>query len=159
MSWIFFWGENKEYGQFSNFFPSEFTVDGVKYNCSEQYFMKKKQELFDKSNEKLSKEILQEQNPKKIKEYGRKVKNFNEDLWNLHKYKIMLDANYHKYSQNPQLLQMLLNSKDSILVEASPFDRIWGIGYNKKNALENKNNWGQNLLGKVLMELRSKLAQ
>jgi len=162
MSWIFFWGENKEYGQFSNFFPSEFTVDGVKYNCSEQYFMKKKQELFDPLNIVLANKILSCTNPHDIKKYGRQVKNYINDIWNEKRYEIMKQALRLKFNQNKDLKNKLKQTGNKKLYEASPYDNIWGTGFNSEITLqkirENKENeLGQNLLGLALEEIRSEL--
>lgn len=157
MEYIFFWGEKEIFGFLSNFYPTTFSVDNKTFNCSEQYFMKKKQELFDPSNQVLAADIMNESNPKNIKNYGRKVKNFTEQTWNVNKYKSMYDGVYAKFLQNPELKAKLLATGEKILVEASPYDKIWGIGFNKSDALVNKSKWGQNLLGKVLMEVRDKL--
>ncbi len=156
MDYIFFWGENKNDGYLSNFYQTEFIVSGKKFNCSEQFFMKKKQELFDSTNIQLATKIMNETNPKNIKKYGRQVKNFNEETWNKNKVQAMYDGVYAKFTQNPELLLKLLSTGEKILIEASPYDRIWGIGYKKENALINKEKWGQNLLGEVLMQVRNK---
>jgi ribA/ribD-fused uncharacterized protein len=155
--YIFFWGDKDKTGFLSNFYPCVFTVDKITYNCSEQYFMKKKQELFDPLNQDLANNIISETNPRNIKYYGRQVRNFNEEIWDAHKYKIMYDGVFAKFTQNPELSDKLLATQDKILVEASPYDKIWGIGFNKYEALVNKSKWGQNLLGHVLMDLRKNL--
>jgi ribA/ribD-fused uncharacterized protein len=157
MEYLFFWGETNTNGFLSNFYPSVFTIDNKKYICSEQYFMKKKQELFDPLNINLATKIMNETNPKNIKKYGRQVKNFSEDIWNKNKYKFMYEGVYEKFYQNQELKTKLLQTENKFLVEASPYDNIWGIGFNKSEALKNKNNWGQNLLGKILNEVREKL--
>lgn len=157
MEYIFFWGEKSQFGLFSNFYPCTFTVDGKTFNCSEQYFMKKKQELFDPHNIVLANNIMSELHPANIKRFGRQVKNFNEQIWIKYRYTAMYDAVYAKFTQNPELKSKLLASGTKILVEASPYDDIWGIGFTKSDALANKDKWGQNLLGTILMEIRSKL--
>lgn len=156
-NYLFFWSEKTKTGHFSNFYPCKFIVNNLEYNCSEQYFMKKKQELFDTDNEILAKKIMNEINPKNIKKYGRSVKNYDDEIWNKYRYKVMLDGVYAKFSQNPELKIKLLQTYNIVLVEASPYDKIWGIGFGAKDALLNINNWGTNLLGKVLMEVREKL--
>lgn len=154
-NYIFFWGENDKFGFLSNFYPAKFTHNTKNFNCSEQYFMKMKQEMFDPDNKVLANSIMNETKPKQIKRFGRQVSNYNENVWNTNRYVHMLNANYLKFTQNPELKQKLLDTENKILVEASPYDKIWGIGFTKAKALENKNLWGQNLLGKVLMELRT----
>ncbi len=152
--YLFFWG-----GVFSNFYPCKFIVDNITYNCSEQYFMKKKQETFDIEDTILAQCILEESNPIKIKRYGRKVKNFDEVQWSKIRYDIMKKAVYEKFSQNKDLKKILIDTNDKILVEASPFDKIWGIGMGEKNAkITHPDNWkGNNLLGKIIMEVREEL--
>jgi hypothetical protein len=157
MQYIFFWSERDAEGYLSNFYPSIFVVDGKTFNCSEQYFMKRKQELFDPTNLDLANKIMNETNPKEIKKYGRLVKNFNEKTWDLNKREAMYSGVLAKFSQNPELKVKLLATRNKILVEASPYDRIWGIGYAKYDALENKDKWGFNLLGLVLSDVRAKL--
>jgi len=146
-------------GVFSNFHPCLFLVDKQVYNCNEQYFMKMKQELFDKDNFDLAHAIISEKDPKIIKKYGRLVQNYNEEVWNKKRYKIMVKGLYAKFSQNLDLKLELLNTQNKILVEASPFDNIWGIGIGVEKALKmDPSQWkGQNLLGKALMEVREML--
>jgi ribA/ribD-fused uncharacterized protein len=158
MEYLFFWGEKESLGFLSNFYPSAFTVNEQPFNCSEQYFMKEKQELFDPSNQILATGIMNETKPFNIKKYGRRVKNFDEKIWNTHKYKAMYDGVYAKFTQIPELKAKLLATGEKILVEASPYDKIWGIGFKKSNALANKTLWGENLLGQVLMEVRTNIS-
>lgn len=97
--------------------------------------------------------------PKQIKALGRKVHNFDDTIWNKAKYSIVLNGNYLKFSQNPELREFLLSTGDDILVEASPLDAIWGIRMSENN--ENARNplkWsGRNLLGFALMEVRDEI--
>jgi len=153
MEYLFFWGEKNTFGFLSNFYPSTFVLDNQTFNCSEQHFMKKKQELFDPLNQALAANIMNESNPKNIKNYGRQVNNFSEQTWLIHRYKSMYDGVYAKFSQNKDLMAQLLATGDKFLVEASPYDKIWGIGFDSSNALANKQKWGQNLLGQVLINL------
>lgn len=162
MNVIYFYGhsEREPYNYMSNFYQSPFVDQhGNRYFCSEQYFMKKKQELFDPNNEELALSIMKSNNPDVVKSLGRKVKNFNEDLWNHHKYRIMCEALMNKFTQNENLRRKLLDTEYSILAEASPTDKVWGIGMNKKDAEKTTmDKWkGQNLLGKALMLTREQL--
>lgn len=43
------------------------------------------------------------------------------------------------------------------VAKASPFDRIWGVGYGAVNAERNRGDWGENLLGKALMRVRHRV--
>ena len=98
-------------------------------------------------------------NPRGIKALGREVKNWNEQLWNDHKEEIVTQANFLKFSQNPDLLHIMKEQKNLILVEGSPVDPIWGVGlhFDDDLILDEKNWKGQNLLGKCLMQARKKL--
>jgi hypothetical protein len=127
------------------------------FSNNEQYFMWRKQQLFDSANTALEAQILSATNPKIMKDLGRRVKNFDQNTWDQHKYAIMKAGLYEKFTQNPDLRQKLVSSKDAILVEASPFDNVWGIGLNATDA-KSKPWKGENLLGKALMDIRSSLS-
>ncbi len=116
--------------------------------------MAKKSLLFN--DEKIYNEILKANHPKQFKILGRQIASFNENIWNENKYRIVLEGNIAKFSQNENLKEFILSSKNKILVEASPYDKVWGIGLsadseNIKNPLAWK---GENLLGFALMEVR-----
>lgn len=158
LSYVFFWGENYENGFLSNWLPCKFIVDNVEYWCTEQYMMAKKAELFGDSE--VQSEIMSSKNQKEIKDLGRKVHNFDSELWDKNKIKIVYEGNLAKFSQNESLKVKLLNTCDGILAEASPYDKIWGIGRSVKDGeiIKNPNNWvGQNLLGFTLMDVREAL--
>lgn len=164
LKFLFFWGHtpNKDgsVGKscFSQWWNATFIVDGVRYKTAEHYMMVGKAKLF-KDEEMLAK-IIACNHPMEAKQFGRKVKNFDPVLWDEHKYQIVKEANYHKFSQHKDLKEFLLNTKKRIIVEASPRDRIWGIGMSQSNEkAENPNLWrGQNLLGFTLMEVRDELS-
>jgi len=140
---IGFWGTEGPYGCFSNFYPCKFTWENKQFNCSEQAFMWAKAMYF--KDLEIEEKILKETDPKKIKALGRKVKNFNENMWSEVSYNFMLTINIAKYSQNEELKNKLLNTGVAYIYEDSPFDYLWGVG---------KDGSGKNLLGKVLMEVR-----
>jgi ribA/ribD-fused uncharacterized protein len=124
--------------------------------------MKKKQELFDPSNKILSDKIMKSNNPSDIKKFGRSVKNFNQDTWDSNKFDIMVNGLKLKFSQNSDIKAKLKETSSKKLYEASPYDRIWGTGFDKndtiKKILENNlDELGQNLLGKALEKVRSEL--
>jgi ribA/ribD-fused uncharacterized protein len=157
---IYFYGINDEYAYMSNFYKIDFVdnISNIRYNCSEQYFMYKKCELFDKTNVSLLNLILNETSPTKIKSYGRRVKNFNDDVWATHKYNIMINGLMLKFIQNETIKQKLINTGNKTLYEASKFDKIWGIGYYAIDAVNTpKHKFGQNLLGNALMHVRTEL--
>ena len=99
--------------------------------------------------------------PKDAKALGRQVKNFDDYNWNQVKYMFMLMACHFKFSQNPELKQELLNTKNKILVEASKTDLVWGVGLAASDPLilDSKNWKGENLLGEVLMDVRNILRE
>lgn len=105
----------------------------------------------------IAEQILNETDVRKIKALGRKVKNFNNELWDIHKENFMYNACYAKFSQNAKLKDFLLGTDNSEIIEASPVDNIWGIGFSSDKAMENIDQWGQNLLGKCLMKVRAVL--
>ena len=95
---VIFFHEYDENGVCSNWYKSYFTIDGIKFNCVEQYMMYQKAMLFN--NKSLAKEILAEVSPKNMKAYGRKVRGFDSSIWNRHKYNIVLTGVYNKFNQN-----------------------------------------------------------
>ena len=94
-----------------------------------------------------------------MKALGRKVRNFDPQVWDKLKYSIVLNGNYYKFTQNKEMMDFLLSTGDKILVEASPVDTIWGIGLGKENEkAKNVAMWrGKNLLGFALMEVRDEI--
>ena len=148
-NFIFFYG-----GIYSQWYPSNFVIDGVEYNCAEQYMMAKKALCFQ-DYDSLAK-IMNSTNPAEQKAVGRLVKNFKPELWANVSRKIVFDANYAKFTQNQILKDQLLATGSKELVEASPTDRIWGIGLAESNPLAwNKETWnGTNWLGEEIMNVR-----
>ena len=159
---ILFYSDKNKFGYMSNFYGCNFTDNINNYICSEQYFMKKKQELFDPTNVILSNKILSNNDPKKIKQFGRQVKNYNDQTWSNSRYEIMKNGLRLKFTQNADIKQKLINTFPKKLYEASPYDKIWGTGYSAENTLQLLNNneqnkLGTNLLGLALEEIRSEL--
>ena len=148
---VFFWG-NKSC--FSNWHKTPFTHDGVNYNCSEQYMMYKKAMLF--MDFEIAAEILKEKDPRKQKAWGREVRGYDDATWMAKCQSIMVDGLTSKFQQNPDCLKELLETGDRIIVEASPMDKVWGIGLAENDPrAHDQSQWlGQNLLGIVLMKTR-----
>lgn len=140
---------------FSNFYPCLFQdEEGIEFNCSEQYFMYQKCLTFDPENRNLLTKILKETNPKKIKALGRKVRNYSEEVWQRDRYDHMVQGLKYKFDQNDNLKEILLET-EGFIYEASPTDRIWGIGFSVGKAPEvDPLLYGQNLLGLALMDVR-----
>ncbi|MDR1340088.1 MAG: NADAR family protein [Prevotellaceae bacterium] len=137
--------------------PSAFTVDTDEYSCAEQYMMAEKARLFDDGEMRAL--IMKSRDPKEMKALGKKVKNFDQAIWDRVKYSIVLNGNYYKFSQNEDIRNYLLSTGNKILVEASPLDIVWGIGLGSENEKAcNPNTWrGKNLLGFALMEVRDEI--
>lgn len=145
-----FWG-----GPLSQWYPSSFIDDnGVMYNCCEQYMMAKKAELFGDTD--TYDKIMKETDPKIQKKLGREVKNFNADEWEKIATDVVFQGNVYKFSQNEKLKLGLSRTKGKELVEASPYDKIWGIGLAESHPdAWDKSKWkGLNLLGKTLDKVR-----
>ena len=132
-------------------------VDGVSYGSAEQFMMAEKARIFG-DGETLEK-ILAAKLPRKIKALGREVKGFDGKKWDGVKFEVVVRGNMAKFSQNQALLSFLLGTGDAMLVEASPKDCIWGVGLKEsdRDILDPAKWKGENLLGKALMEVRSKL--
>lgn len=152
--YVFFWGS-----EFSNWFPSEFELEGKKFYNAEQYFMYKKAQFFN--DEEIAFAILTTDDPKTAKKLGRKVKNFDADVWLKVCKGYMKEGCKAKFTQNIDLKKKLLSNKTQTYVEASPYDIIWGVGMSEDNpSINNKENWlGKNLLGEVLTEIRDELME
>jgi ribA/ribD-fused uncharacterized protein len=129
----------------------------IHFENSEQAFMWEKANYF--GDTEIANEILHTPNPKENKMLGRKIKNFNAAKWLVAGYDVMVDVCYAKFDQNPSMKKQLLSTGDKIIVEASPYDVVWGIGLHwEDDAVLDEKNWrGQNLLGKALMDVREKL--
>ncbi|HAA6726344.1 TPA_asm: DUF1768 domain-containing protein [Listeria monocytogenes] len=163
LKYIFFWGHQPaEDGKiskscFSQWWICSFKVDGVEYNCAEQFMMAEKAKLFN--DMKMREKILAAKHPKQAKDFGRLISGFQEDIWLKNRFNIVMRANQAKFSQNEELKKFLMQTKNRILVEASPVDKIWGIGMAADNKnVENPLYWkGLNLLGFALMAVRDEL--
>jgi ribA/ribD-fused uncharacterized protein len=142
---------------FSQWHPARFELGGHAFVCAEQYMMYGKAALF--GDAEIGAEILAAAAPRQHKALGRKVRNFNDAIWKAHREPIVADGSRAKFTQNPELRHALLETAGTELVEASPFDRIWGIGLAATDPrAENPSQWrGQNLLGKILTRLRDEL--
>lgn len=151
--YVYFWSVNDiDYGCFSQWYKTEFEENDVWFNCSEQYMMAKKALLF--GDYEVYEKIMKTDSPKNMKALGRKIKGFDPKLWNNHRYEIVLCGNMLKFGYDAELLEKLQETGDAIIAEASPYDKIWGIGMKKRKGLTEKDWCGDNLLGKVLMEVR-----
>lgn len=160
---IYFWGNEDKYNEkvgkfcFSQWFESEFIVNGITYKTSEHWMMAQKARLFN--DEITFKKIIACNKPGEAKDLGRQILNFDENIWNDRKFKIVTEGNIHKFGQNKDIGEYLKQTGNRILVEASPIDNIWGVGLSQdSNEIKNVSEWrGTNLLGFALMEARDYL--
>ena len=165
LKYLFFWGHQKsKSGEltsscFSQWWTSPFQVDNVKYNTAEHWMMAQKALLFN--DKEVYRKIILASSPAEAKALGRQVKNFNENIWIDNRSKIVVEGSLEKFRQHADLKYFLLNTKERVLVEASPVDKIWGIGLTADSEkAENPKRWnGLNLLGFALMEVRDILRQ
>lgn len=159
-NYVFFWGHTGKTvakNCLSQWYMAEFEEKGINYTSAEQYMMAGKAALF--ADQAVYQKILAISDVKEIKALGRQVQGFQQSIWEQHCMDIVVAGNLAKFSQNQTLRDYLLSTKDSILVEASPYDKIWGIGLPETaDDIENPLTWqGENLLGFALMKVRDKL--
>lgn len=149
----FFWG-----GPFSQHHPSRFTLDGERFPTAEHYMMWRKARLF--GDAEIAAEILTAPKPAAAKSLGRKVRGFEHAVWNAEKVRIVEAGSDAKFRQNEGLRRRLLNTAPALLVEASPFDTVWGVGLAAEDPrIQDPASWlGENLLGQILTRTRETLA-
>jgi ribA/ribD-fused uncharacterized protein len=161
---IYFWGHTPNPKKmtaacFSQWYDCYFEVDGIQYHTTEQYMMASKARLF--CDDEVFNEIMTADNPHDYKKLGRKIRGFKQEPWDARKYDIVVEGNKAKFGQNPDIRDFILSTGDAILVEASPYDKIWGIGLDRETALQGTiEQWqGENLLGCALMDVRDWLKE
>ncbi|XP_048255699.1 uncharacterized protein LOC124129589 isoform X2 [Haliotis rufescens] len=142
---------------FSQHHLATFTIDGTTFNCAEQYVMYQKTVIFE--NKEMERKIMETSNPVQQERYGRQIPEFKFEVWNKHFIEVVDRATEVKFSQNPHLLEHLVATHPKLLVEASPSDRLWGIGRGQKDPLAwDKETWrGKNQLGYIITRVRDRL--
>lgn len=161
MDIIPFWRAKNKWGEFSNWYIhprafDEYQNGRIYFICVEQEMMYRKAETFQDLD--VMEKIEHTFDPRKLKELGRQVKNYNDDIWNRIRYAVVFQACLKKFSFFEDLGDLLISTGDSILVEASPYDATWGIGMGTDTpGWDDQTRWGKNLLGKVLMDVRTVL--
>ncbi len=163
LDYLFFWGHrvpkdgSVSKSCFSQWYPARFEVNGESYQTAEHFMMASKARLFGDSE--VERQILACTNPGEAKKLGRKVRNFDVQKWEESRFPFVVEGNVAKFSQHEALRKFLLSTGDKILVEASPYDRIWGVGLGVNDPrIEDPTQWrGLNLLGFALMEAREQL--
>ncbi len=164
MSYLFFWGHRPERdgsvgkGCLSQWWPSPFEVDGHTFATAEHYMMWGKATLF--GDDAVAARVLAAGDPKTAKDLGREVRGFDHATWEARRYGIVVAGNTHKFAQHDDLRAFLLGTGDRVLVEASPLDRVWGIGLaaDDPRAADPARWRGLNLLGRALGDVRDVLA-
>ncbi|HSB65300.1 MAG TPA: NADAR family protein [Anaerolineales bacterium] len=164
-TYLFFWGHRARKDGLigkqclSQWWPSSFIIGRISYSSAEQYLMAEKALLF--GDEEMRAKILLTSSPEEVKDLGRRINGFDEDVWSNHRVNIALQANEAKFRQTDSLKKFLLETHEKVLVEASPVDIVWGIGLKESDPRANDpHQWRrQNLLGFTLMEIRSRLRE
>jgi ribA/ribD-fused uncharacterized protein len=158
-----FWGHRPERdgsvgaGCLSQWWPAPFIIDNITYPSAEHWMMAGKARLFDDPAGMAA--VMAARSPGAAKAAGRKVRGFDERSWVAARYDLVVTGNVAKFNQNQKLKRFLGTTGDAILVEASPYDRIWGVGMAPSDPdVHHPAKWrGQNLLGFALMEVRERL--
>ncbi|MEV5148920.1 NADAR family protein [Streptomyces sp. NPDC052727] len=142
----------------SQWWPSPFVVDGVRYATAEHWMMAGKARLF--GDAEAERRVLAAEHPAEAKKAGRLVRDFDEAVWARERFRLVVEGSVHKFAADDDLGMFLLGTGERVLVEASPVDRIWGIGLAADDeAASDPERWrGLNLLGFALMEARERLA-
>lgn len=163
--YLLFWGHRPPKGGgvaktcMSQWYPAPFEVAGDRYATAEHWMMAGKARLFEDGE--MFERILDGEDPSQAKKLGRKVRGFDDAVWRDARLELVTEGSVHKFEQNPALGRFLASTGTKVLVEASPYDRIWGIGMGASNeAAQDPRTWrGQNLLGFALMAARQRLAE
>jgi ribA/ribD-fused uncharacterized protein len=160
VEFLFFWGHQGDPGRkgcLSQWYPSPFTEDGHTFATAEHYMMWRKAVLFD--DQETAARVLAAEDPRQAKDLGRQVRNFDQATWAAERYGIVVDGNTRKFSAHEPMRSFLVGTGDRVLVEASPLDRVWGIGLREDDPhAADPARWrGLNLLGFALCAVRDLL--
>jgi hypothetical protein len=160
VKFLHFWGHQPERdgsigkGCLSQWWPATFSVEGLDFATAEHYMMWRKAKLF--GDDEVADKVLTVGHPSEAKALGRQVRDFDQGVWESERFDIVVAGSVAKFGQHDDLRAFLRATGDRVLVEASPRDRIWGIGMAASNpAAEDPAQWrGHNLLGFALMRAR-----
>jgi len=154
----YFWLSDSTFNQY---FKCEFVIDGRLYNCTEQWMMQQKSIVFGQLE--LAEKMMKMEHPKAMKRAAQKkgIPNFNQSIWERHSYGILHEGNMQNLAQSLEIYLALKGTVGTMLVEASPYDRIWGCvcrGREDKPAAQQRETWrGLNWLEEILREVRDEL--
>lgn len=160
---FFFHEDDPKTGFLSQWYPCAFAHDGITFNSAEQWMMWHKAKLA--GDAPTAARILATTSPLEQKQLGKQVRAFDNKAWDEVKVDVVERGNYLKFTQGVTaegvpLKRLLLETYSKELVEASPFDRVWGIGLGVKEApLRGREQWGEGLLGKAIMKVRQRLQE
>ena len=159
-AYVLFWGHKGTsiVRCFSQWYPAVFAVHGETYKTAEQFMMAEKARLF--GDAEVLQQIMHSETPREAKALGRRIRDFREEIWRQHRTDIVVNGTLAKFRQNEDMLQALLSTGTSVIVEASPSDQVWGIGMGAKHPhAKCPDKWkGENLLGFCLMCARDILS-
>ncbi|MFG2040756.1 NADAR family protein [Dactylosporangium sp. NPDC048998] len=143
----------------SQWWPAAFEADGVGFPSAEHYMMWRKAKLF--GDDAIAARLLDVSHPNEAKTLGRRIAGFDEETWARERFGIVVAGSIAKFAAHDDLRAFLLGTGDRVLVEASPLDRVWGIGLAAGDAsADEPARWrGLNLLGFALMRARFELAE
>lgn len=154
---ICFHNPDESNGYLSNWYVSQFYLDGISYTSAEKYMMYQKAVLFGDMATVVK--IRNTNDVGEIKAYGRRILPYDDKKWSEQRYQVVHKGVLEKFRQNEQLAEQLLKTEDAILAECAVKDLIWGIGISMKDERRmNISEWkGLNLLGDILMQVRMEL--
>jgi ribA/ribD-fused uncharacterized protein len=163
VKYLFFWGHRPQRdgsvgsGCLSQWWPAGFTVDGIRFRTAEHYMMWCKATLF--GDAAMAERILAAPHPRDAKMLGRGVAGYDDRKWAAERFEIVVTGSLAKFGQHPELGEWLVGTGERVLVEASPADRVWGIGLaaSDERAADPARWRGLNLLGFALMRARDEL--
>jgi ribA/ribD-fused uncharacterized protein len=143
-------------GEVYKYICEQYGVDGImSFNCLEQWMMACKAAVFD--DLETLKKIMATNYAKEQKALGRLVKNYDQKVWDQHKYHVVLTGNQFKFEQNENVREFLMQfNKNTLFVECNKYDKVWacGLAIDDPRALDVYAWQGENLLGEVIREVR-----
>lgn len=158
--YVFFYGYELQVpeGRLQSWYPSAFSDPqhpGAVLHTAEHYYMYRK--ALAMSDGETAERVLKAATPREANKLGREVKNFDSEKWKGMVDQVAENANHLKFSQVGECRIALLGTGEKEIVEASPVDRNWGIGFDADHGEGHESEWGKNFLGKELMRVRKRL--